>query len=169
MDVIDLYDEERRVTGRLHRRGEPIPAGLRMLVVCVWVSDGNGRLLLTKRAPEKRSCPNTWENSGGAALAGETSRQAIARELFEETGLQVARGEFQLLESAATVDAFYDFYFVTCPVPIAAVRLQPGETCDAKWATLDQVREMIRQNLLAPPIAKRFLLQEKRLEKLVNG
>ena len=58
------------------------------LVVCVWVCDGAGHLLLTKRAPEKKSFPNTWENSGGSAWAGESSRQAIARELYEETGAQ---------------------------------------------------------------------------------
>lgn len=69
------------------------------LVVCVWVCDGAGHLLLTKRAPEKKSFPNTWENSGGSAWAGESSRQAIARELYEETGIRAREEAFLLLES----------------------------------------------------------------------
>ena len=61
---MDIYDAHRQRTGRVHRRGEPLQKGEYGLVVCVWVSDGAGRLLLTKRAPEKESFPNAWENSG---------------------------------------------------------------------------------------------------------
>ena len=63
-------------------------------MVCVWVYDGRGHLLLTRRAREK-SFAGTWENSGGAVKAGETSRQAIARELYEETGIQAEPEEFE--------------------------------------------------------------------------
>ena len=80
MEYNDIYDADRNLTGRRHRRGTPWRPGEYGLVVCVWVYDGHGRILLTRRAPEK-SFAGTWENSGGAAKAGETSRQAIAREL----------------------------------------------------------------------------------------
>ena len=61
---------------------------------------------LTKRAPEKKSFPNTWENSGGSAWAGESSRQAIARELYEETGIRAREEAFLLLESDRGEEAF---------------------------------------------------------------
>ena len=79
----DIYDADRNLTGRTHRRGSPWRKGEYGLVVCVWVYDGRGHILLTRRAKGK-SFAGTWENSGGAAKAGETSRQAIARELYEE-------------------------------------------------------------------------------------
>ena len=85
---MDVYDASRRRTGRVRRRGEAMKPGEYGLVVCVWVCDGAGHLLLTKRAPEKKSFPNTWENSGGSAWAGESSRQAIARELPLNWALQ---------------------------------------------------------------------------------
>ena len=72
----DVYDENRTLTGRVHRRGRPWQPGEYGLVVCVWVYDRRGHLLLTRRAPGK-SFAGTWENSGGAAKAGETSLQAI--------------------------------------------------------------------------------------------
>ena len=68
----DVYDENRVPTGRIHRRGAPWAPGEYGLVVCVWVYDGRGHMLLTRRAPGK-SFAGTWENSGGAAQAGETS------------------------------------------------------------------------------------------------
>ena len=82
MEWNDVYDAQGKLTGRTHRRGMPWRSGEYGLVVCVWVYDGEGNLLLTRRAPGK-SFAGTWENSGGAAQAGETSRQAIARELRE--------------------------------------------------------------------------------------
>ena len=156
---VDVYDASRRRTGRVRRRGEAMKPGEYGLVVCVWVCDGAGHLLLTKRAPEKKSFPNTWENSGGSAWAGESSRQAIARELYEETGIRAREEAFLLLESDRGEEAFFDFYFLRCPLP------QP----DAKWVTLDEVREMARAGLLAAPIARRFRLQEARLERLVEA
>ena len=80
MEWNDIYDENRRLTGRKHRRGTYWRKGEFGLVVCVWVHDGRGKLLMTRRAKGK-SFAGTWENSGGAAKAGETSRQAVAREL----------------------------------------------------------------------------------------
>lgn len=169
MDLVDVYDSQRRPTGRIHRRGDRLAKGDYILVVCVWVSDGQGRLLLTLRAPDKLASPNAWENSGGAALAGETSRQAIARELREETGIAVQEEAFLLMDMDKTSDALYDFYFLIHPVPLKEIVLQPGETSDARWVTLPQMEEMIRKGLVAKPIARRFRLHRERLEKLVWG
>ena len=105
MEFNDIYDENRQRTGRLHRRGNRWHKGEYGLVVCVWVYDGKGNILLTRRAPGK-SFAGTWENSGGAAKAGESILQAIVRELFEETGIQAKPEEFELLESCRYNIAF---------------------------------------------------------------
>ena len=47
----DVYDKDRNLTGRLHLRGTPWKPGEYGLVVCVWVYDGKGNILLTRRAP----------------------------------------------------------------------------------------------------------------------
>ena len=159
MELNDIYDIDRNLTGRTHRRGTPWRRGEYGLVVCVWVYDGKGKLLLTRRAPEK-SFAGTWENSGGAAQAGETSRQAIVRELREETGIVAGAEEFTLLETTRDKNAHYDFYCLKRDVPIEKVVLQPGETDDARWVTFAQVHEMIRKGQICKVIAKQFLRQE---------
>ena len=98
MEWNDIYDENRNLTGRVHRRGSAWKPGEYGVVVCVWVYDGAGHLLLTRRAKGK-SFAGTWENSGGAVKAGETSRQAVARELFEETGIRANPEEFEYLDT----------------------------------------------------------------------
>lgn len=164
MEFNDIYDKERNLTGRKHRRGTIWKKGEFGLVVCVWVYDGKGKLLLTRRAPEK-SFAGTWENSGGAVQAGENSLQAIVRELAEETGIHAKPEEFELMESAREKNCHFDFYCLYRDIPIEQVVLQPGETDDAKWATFEQIHEMIENQEICKIIAKQFLRQEAMLKQ----
>ena len=124
------------------------------------VYDGRGKLLLTRRAPGK-SFAGTWENSGGAAKAGETSLQAIRRELYEETGIRAEESEFELLESGRDKNTFYDFYCLYRPVALEEIRLLPGETDNVMWASFGKVHWMIRTGKICKIIAHQFLRQEK--------
>lgn len=162
MELNDIYDKDRNRTGRVHRRGTPWHKGEYGLVVCVWVYDGKGKLLLTRRAKGK-SFAGTWENSGGAVQAGENSRQAIARELFEETGIRAGEDEFELLDTGCDGNTHYDYYCIKRSIPLSEIVLLPGETDDAQWATFAQVHQMIREKKICRVIANQFLRQEKDL------
>ncbi|MBQ3543315.1 MAG: NUDIX domain-containing protein [Oscillospiraceae bacterium] len=159
----DVYNAQGQRTGRIHRRGKPWKPGEFGLVVCVWVYDGRGKILLTRRAPGK-SFAGTWENSGGAAKAGETSRQAIARELFEETGIRAEEAEFELLGSDRDAHTFYDFYCLRRQTPIEDIVLLPGETDGVQWADFNKIHQMIREKQICRIIANQFLRQEPRLK-----
>lgn len=164
MELNDIYDKDRNKTGRLHRRNSKWNPGEYGLGVCVWVYDGRGHLLMTRRAPEK-SFAGTWENSGGAVRAGETSIEAIVRELFEETGILADAKDFEYLNSTRAHHFFYDHYCLKADVPLEKIVLQPGETDGVKWVTFAQVHDMIAQKQICDIIAKQFLLQELELRK----
>ena len=118
---------------------------------------------MTRRAPEK-SFAGTWENSGGAAKAGETSLQAIVRELREETGIVAAPEEFELFCTDRDRTAFYDFYCLKRDISLEEITLQPGETDDVKWATFGEVHDMIDRGEVCKIIANQYLRQEKYLQ-----
>ena len=162
MEYNDIYDKYRNLTGRIHLRGTRWDPGEYGFVVCVWVYDGKGKLLLTRRAPEK-SFAGTWENSGGAVRAGETSRQAIARELREETGIRAAEDEFELLDTGRDGFTHYDYYCLRREIPLEEIVLLPGETDDVQWATFEQVHTMIAEKKICPVIARQFRRQEQML------
>ncbi len=162
MEYNDIYDEERNLTGRVHKRGTPWQPGEYGVVVCVWVYDGNGHLLLTRRAKGK-SFAGTWENSGGAVKAGETSRQAVARELFEETGIRAEPEEFEFLETDRERNIFYDHYCLRRKVPLKDIVLLPGETDGVMWASYSKINWMIRAGKICKIIGKQFRRQEKAL------
>lgn len=169
MEWNDIYDENRNLTGRVHRRGSTWKPGEYGVVVCVWVYDGTGHLLLTRRAKGK-SFAGTWENSGGAVKAGETSRQAVARELFEETGIRANPEEFEYLDTDCDRNMFYDHYCLHRRVSLKDIVLLPGETDGVMWASFGKVHWMIRTGKICKIIGSQFRRQEKalRLRNLSN-
>ena len=162
MEYNDIYDKNRVKTGKRRKRGVARRPGEYVLVVCVWVYNDQGQLLLTRRAPEK-SFAGTWENSGGAAQAGEDSLQAIVRELREETGIFAEPEEFQLLDRDMDKHTHYDFYCLRRNVKLEDIVLLPGETDDVQWATFSQVHQLIREKKICRIIADQFLRQETML------
>ena len=164
MEWNDIYNEDRVCTGRRHLRGTPWHDGEYGLVVCVWVYDGRGNILLTRRAPGK-SFAGTWENSGGAVKAGEDSLQAIVRELYEETGIRAEAGEFELLTTTRDKNMFYDHYCLHRQTPLEEVVLLPGETDAARWASFPEIHEMIRTGQMCAIIGEQFLNEEPALRQ----
>ena len=162
MEFNDVYDKDRNPVGKLHRRGTPWLPGEYGVVVCVWVYDGKGHFLLTRRAKEK-SFAGTWENSGGAAKAGESSREAIARELFEETGIRANPEEFEFLDTDQDRNIFYDHYCIKRKVALKDIVLLPGETDACMWASYGKIHWMIRSGKICRIIGKQFFRQEKAL------
>lgn len=162
MEYNDIYTKDRKITGKVHLRGTPWLSGEYGLVVCVWVYDGQGRILMTRRAPGK-TFSGTWENSGGAAKAGEDSIQAICRELWEETGIRAEAEEFELLRTVRDRNTFFDHYCLKRQVPLEEIVLLPGETDAVQWVTFEQIHRMIEDGQICNVIARQFLAEEENL------
>jgi len=115
-------------------------------VACVGavVSDDCGRLLMVRRgtAPGR----GLWSIPGGRVEPEETSREAVAREVAEETGLEVIVGELAgVVELAGPGGVTYvveDFHASLDPVSDPG-RLRAGDDADdVGWFSLDQLRQM---------------------------
>lgn len=71
-----------------------MPDSLRSIhVVAGVIRDARGRILLTRRT-ETRDMPGLWEFPGGKRETGESSEQALARELHEELGIDADVGDW---------------------------------------------------------------------------
>ncbi|MCC4598879.1 Nudix family hydrolase [Xanthomonas melonis] len=71
-----------------------MPDSLRSIhVVAGVITDPRGRILLTRRT-ETRDMPGLWEFPGGKREPGESSEQALARELNEELGIEAQVGDW---------------------------------------------------------------------------
>jgi len=165
MEILDLYDVNRKKMNKKIIRGQKPDANEYCLVVGIWITNGKGQLLTTLRAPQKRTYPNLWENTGGMVQSGESSIQGALRELREETGIHTEVSELILLASHIESTAIVDQYLVVKDIPVSDICLQEGETAVAKWVFVQEFVEMITQGLVAKPIADRF---KKIKQHLIN-
>ena len=140
----DIYDEQRHPLGRLHKRGTPLKKGEFHLVVDIVVINGDGRLLIDRRSPKKRNCPNYWEFTSGSVLAGEQSRDGALRELKEELGLTVDGDSLTLLGSTRLDHRLVDTYMLITSVNPDDLALQEEEVAEAKLVSLQQLDEICR-------------------------
>ncbi len=138
----DIYDENRRKTGKVHERGKPLGKGEYHLVIHVWVQNAKGEFLITKRAEDKHPFPGCWECTGGSALTGETSIEAALRETKEETGIDHADSEKRCVISYRRDDWFGDVWLFRADFPMESVILQTEEATDKRFADKESVLAM---------------------------
>lgn len=146
MEFWDILDRDRNFTGRTHQRGKPLQAGDYHLVVHVWIRNGKGEYLISKRTPNK-PFPLMWEPTGGSAVSGDDSLKTALKEVQEELGISLDPEKGRLLTTlrrdTLPHQQFTDVWLFTHETDILSVVLQEGETCDAMWALPNKIRELI--------------------------
>ena len=144
MELHDLYDSNRNRLGTTMERGAPQPEGTYRVAVMACIFNAKGDMLLQQRQSFKHPYPNVWDvTAGGSAQAGETSQQAVSRELFEEVGIA---HDFSGVPPHLTVIAdamFIDFYIVEAEPDIDRLALQYEEVQRVAWATREDALRML--------------------------
>lgn len=143
-ESFDLYDINRNKTGKVLERGNKVPEGYYRLVVHVCVFDKDGRMLIQKRQPFKSGWSGMWDvTAGGSALAGDTSQQAASRELKEEVGIEYDLTDVRPAMTIYFDGGFNDIYTINMDVDIDSLQLQESEVEQVKWATEEEILEML--------------------------
>lgn len=99
MELWDLYNEKRELTGHEHIRGEAIPDGFYHLVVHVWIRNSKGEYLISQRSLDRPTCPLMWECVGGSVIKGENSLVGAMRETQEEVGIALSPESGRIVHS----------------------------------------------------------------------
>lgn len=151
MEIWDIYDENKKRTGRTMKRNDwNMKEGDFHLTVLGIIQRNDGKFLITKRVKTKAWAPGWWEVSGGAAMAGEESQDAIKREIREETGLDVSQAEGGLAYTYKRINPeekdnyFVDVYRFTLDFAESDIVLQEGETDGYRLATLEEIQQIAK-------------------------
>ena len=152
MELWDIYDKDKKPTGRTMKRNDwCLKEGEYHLSVLGVIQRPDGKYLITKRAADKAWAPGWWEVSGGAAIAGETSEEAVKREILEETGLDVTNAEGGFLfsyhrENPGEGDNYFvDVYKYHMDFTEEDIKLQTEETNAFQIADAAQLSEYDKQ------------------------
>lgn len=107
--------------------GEPV-------IACVGavVRDAQGRLLLVRRGREPGR--GRWSIPGGRVEPGESDREAVVREVAEETGLRVEVGRYVgSVRRAAPGGGTYDIRDFVAEVVSGAEPVAGDDADEARW------------------------------------
>lgn len=150
MELWDIYDSEKKVTGRTMKRNDWClkDGEYHLTVLGVIKRKSDGKFLITQRVMTKAWAAGHWEVSGGGVMAGETSEQAVYREVLEETGLDVSSAEKQLIltykrENPGEGDNYFvDVYLFTMDFEESDVKIQENEALGFRIATHEEIKEI---------------------------
>ena len=149
MEIWDLYNERRELTGREQVRGEEIPEGYYHLVVHVWIRNSKGEYLISQRSADRPMHPLKWECVGGSVLKGEDSLRGALRETKEEVGLSLTRNEGKLIKSTVRrvingvkFSDIVDVWLFEYDGQVSLEKATTKEVAQTKWKNKDQIKEL---------------------------
>lgn len=146
MELWDVYDSKRQLTGKAVTRRESMAAGEYHLIVDVLFINSKGQTLLQQRADGKETHPGAWTFTRGAALAGENSEAALMREVTEELGFVPDMRHAHLIYQCTNDmrGCHRDVWLVGQDMPIGCMQLQKDEVQAVRW--------VLPEDILAEPV-----------------
>ena len=154
MELWDIYDKNKQKTGKTMVRNDwhMGPEEFHLTVLGV-IMRPDGKFLITQRVMTKSWAAGHWEVSGGGVQAGESSREAVVREIKEETGLDVTKAEggfvfdYQRINPEEGDNYFVDIYRFVMDFDENDIKLQAEETMGYRLATKEEIAELGKQKI----------------------
>ena len=154
-EMWDIYDINRKKTGRLAERGAyKFKEGEFHIVVQAIIMNSKNELLISKRTANK-GFGLMWEFNGGSVLAGETSLEGIIREVKEELGIEFTKKEaifFKEILGYKITPNFKDMWLFRKDIDIKDIVFPDRETIEAKWVSIDEFMKMFENKEIVPVI-----------------
>lgn len=154
MEQWDIYDENKQLTGRTMNRNDwNMQPGEFHLTVLGVLQCPDGKFLITRRKLDKEWAPGWWEVPGGGVRAGETSEQAVLRELQEETGIDASHAAggyaftYQRINPEEKNNYFVDIYKFILDFSEEDVHVQEREVSGFALATLEEIQAYAKEGI----------------------
>ncbi|MDR0921627.1 MAG: NUDIX domain-containing protein [Lactobacillales bacterium] len=151
MEYFDVYDNHQRRTGKILPRGTALKNGENKLVVSACLFNSKGELLIQKRSKNKAQFPDYWDKSvAGGIIAGETSAQAIEREIEEELGIKINMTNKRVGLQTSWSHGWGDIYFVDCEIEIKQLNIRTEEVEEVRWVNEEELNQLIDEGKFIP-------------------
>lgn len=149
MEVWDILDENGNVTGKTMHKGDKIvwKKGIYHQGADVWIINHEKKILIQKRATQKKLEPNVWAMTGGSVIKGETALETLKRETFEELGINLKIEKAVKIHQYKTGNVWLDEYIVEQEVELKKIIMQKEEVSEVKFATFDEIEKLYKDNM----------------------
>lgn len=155
MELLDVVDEENKLTGNIIDREIIHETGLWHREVAVIIVNEEGKMLLEKRAPTKKQSPNKWALCAGHIESGDIPENAIVREMKEEIGVDISINDLEFIKIAKRNVKFNDklynrafqyTYFWRTDKKENEFIVQQEELTEVKFFEIGNVKKLCKQH-----------------------
>ena len=151
MEYWDLYTKDRIKTEKTIKKGESVPKGYFRTVIHVAIFNSKGEMLIQQRREDKELWANLWDVTvAGSVISGESSVEAAQRETLEEIGHRLDLKNERPSFTINFDEGFDDCYLVNEDLDIAKLVLRDSEVKAVKWATKEEIFQMIEEKTFIP-------------------
>lgn len=149
MELWEVLDDKGKPIGEIMEKYDQkvFDRGLYHLGTDVWIINSENKILIQKRAESKRLEPNVWAMTGGSVILGETSLETIVREAKEELCIDIDPLKLNLVTKFKTGNVWIDTYILKNDYDISKMKFQMEEVSDAKWATWNEIDELVNKGM----------------------
>ena len=145
MELWEVLDDNGKPTGEIMKKYDQkvFDRGFYHLGADVWIINSDNKILIQKRAKQKKLEPNVWAMTGGSVILGENSKDTIVRESKEELDIDINANDLKLITKFKTGNVWIDTYILKCDYDIPKMKFQEDEVSDVKWATWTEINDLV--------------------------
>ena len=131
-EIWDILDEDGNITGETMLAGDKLAwqEGIYHQGADVWIINSENKILIQKRAPEKKLEPNVWAMTGGSVIKGESSLETLKRETKEELGIDLDINKAIKIKHYKSRNVWLDEYIVKQDIDLNKVIMQKEEVSE---------------------------------------
>ena len=160
MEIRDLDDVNKNLTGKTFVKGEQVPNGYYYLIVAIILENSKGDFLIQKRVLRKGG---KWALTAGHPKSGENSFMGLCSEASEELGVDISKDNPKLVDTWINNDQIFDIYYLKKDIEIDDIVIQEEEVDGVRYASRDEINDMYSRGEFHE---NHFILFNKCLDKL---
>ena len=148
MEYWDVYDKNGKWKRRVIRKGQRLRNSDYHLIVEGWILRDDGNFIIQRRSLSKKSFAGMWYcSAGGSCISGETSKEGMKREFFEELGIDIPIEEIRLKRIVTGKNFIFHIFLVRKDIDLEDLTLQKEEVMDVALATEEEIFQMIDKKI----------------------
>lgn len=165
MELLDLYDDNGKVTGKTIVRGDKsakVEPNEHIALATIFIENSEGKFLIQKTSKEKG---DVFSTTGGHVDSGETPLDTIIRETKEEIGVSIDSDEIEEYGYMMFDMPLRFIFYVKKDVDVSDLKLQKEEVDYVKYMSVEEIQDLIQSGQM---LKSHAILFNELLSKLNN-
>lgn len=145
MELLDVYDDFGKKTGRVIVRGDKsaeLDEHEHIALAVIYIENNKGEFLMQKTSVEKGG---EFSSTGGHVCHDEEPLESIQREVLEELGVSVDKDEIKYLGYLLYDKPIRHMFYLKKDIDINDVTVQKEEVEFVKYLTIDEINTLIEK------------------------